>query len=139
MLPGQRVPTSTQNGPRHPASLILRAENNARSAASFPHRCREGSCSQTKTRRIAPPRSNRMRCREGSLLLLFLMLLAAERLELGEHGVDVEVVARPLGRLEFVLLGGLGGRQQGRSAIGGMDRLLLGRARHLEIELDLRA
>src|SRR6202022_3862858 len=66
--------------------------------------------------------------------LFLLRLLAADRLQLGEHGVDVEVVALLLGRLEFRLLaGGLGGRQQGGAAVGGVGRLLLGRALHLEI------
>src|SRR5215475_10743142 len=63
---------------------------------------------QTKTRRIAPPRSNHVQ-RKTEGLFLFL-LLAAQRLQLGEHGVDIEVVARFLRRLEFRLLpGGLGG------------------------------
>src|SRR5271168_5173485 len=72
--------------------------------------------------------------------LLLLLLLAANGLQLGEYRVDVEVLALLFGRLEFRLLaGGLGRRQQGRAAVGGIDRLLLGRALHLEIELDLRA
>ncbi len=70
--------------------------------------------------------------------LLFVVLLAADGLELGEHGVDIEVVAVPFGGLVVVFLaGGLGGRQQGGAAIGGRDRLFLSRALHLEIELDL--
>src|ERR1700680_2248585 len=72
--------------------------------------------------------------------LLVVLLLAADGLQLGEHGVDVEVVALLLGWLEFrFLAGGFGGRQQSGAAIGGVDRLLLGSALHLEVELDLRA
>src|SRR5579872_5088979 len=73
--------------------------------------------------------------------LLLIRLLAADVLELGEHGVDVEVVAAPLGGgLQLRLLaGGLGGRQQRRAAMGDVGRLFLRRALNLEIELDLRA
>src|SRR6266853_5331036 len=72
--------------------------------------------------------------------LLLVRLLAADVLQLGEYGVDIEVVALLFGWLEFRLLaGGLGGRQQGGAAVGRVDRLLLGRALHLEVELDLRA
>src|SRR3984893_173000 len=75
-----------------------------------------------------------------SVVLFLLRLLAADRFQLGEHGVDVEVVALLFGRLEFRLLaGGLGSRQQRGAAVGGVGRLLLGGALHLEIELDLRA
>src|SRR3954469_5916559 len=73
------------------------------------------------------------------LLLLLVLLLAAERLQLGEYGIDVEIVAGPLRGFVLVLLGGFGGRQQSGAAIGRVDRLFLGRARDLEIELDLRA
>src|SRR5467141_2500249 len=72
--------------------------------------------------------------------LLLVRLLAADVLQLGEYGIDIEVVALFFGRLEFRLLaGGLGGRQQGGAAVGGVGRLLLGGALDLEIELDLRA
>src|SRR5580698_4163044 len=72
---------------------------------------------------------------------LFLVgLLAADGLELGEHGIDVEIVALFLRRLELRLLaGGLGGRQQRRATMADVGRLLLGRALHLEVEFDLRA
>src|SRR5690348_14127099 len=88
-----------------------------------------------RTRWLCPP----YRC-GPPLLLVFVDLLAADGLQLGEHGIDVEVVALPLGGLELRLLaGGLGGRQQRGAAILGIDRLFLGGALDLEIELDLRA
>src|SRR5581483_5044935 len=66
--------------------------------------------------------------------LLLLRLLPADRLQLGEHGIDIEIVAALAGLLVRrlrLLLGGLGGRQQGGAAILLVDRLLLGRALHL--------
>ena len=51
--------------------------------------------------------------RTGAGVLLLLRLLAADRLQLGEHGIDIEIVAAFLGVLHLGLLfGGLGGRQQ---------------------------
>src|SRR3978361_1515782 len=77
---------------------------------------------------------------ESPRVLLLVGLLAADGLQLSEHRIDVEVVALLFARLEFRLLaGGLRGRQQGGAAIGGVRRLLLGRALYLEVELDLRA
>src|SRR3984885_4680043 len=76
----------------------------------------------------------------GLPISFVVLLLAADGLQLGEHGIDIEIVALLLGGLEFRLLaGGFGGRQQGGATIGGVGRLLLGGALHLEIELDLRA
>src|SRR6201996_8516745 len=76
----------------------------------------------------------------GLLLVVFWLAAAADGLQLGEHGVDIEVVALFLAGLEFrILAGGLGGRQQGGAAIGGLQRLFLRGALHLEIEFDLRA
>src|SRR5258708_28530975 len=60
-------------------------------------------------------------------LLVVVLLLAADGLQLGEHGVDVEIVALLFAGFEFRLfLGGLGGRQQGGAAVGRGDRLFLG-------------
>src|ERR1700761_1640871 len=75
------------------------------------------------------------------VLLVVLVLLAADRLQLGEHGIDIEVVALlAVGGLVLRLLaGGFRGRQQRGAAILGVDRLFLGGALYLEIELDLRA
>src|SRR5262249_15533850 len=70
-----------------------------------------------------------------------LFVLAAELLEFGEDGIDIEFV----GRL-FVLLGlglaangGLRGGQERRALRLGLGRLLLGGALNLEVEVDLRA
>src|ERR1700732_20556 len=63
----------------------------------------------------------------NSVVLLLLRLLATDRLQLGEHGVDVEVVALLFGGLEFRLLaGGLGSRQQRGAAVGGVGGLHAG-------------
>src|SRR5262249_12391077 len=69
-----------------------------------------------------------------------LFALAAELFELGEHGVDVELVGRLLlFGFGFAANGGLRRGQQ-RGALGlGVDRLFLGGAVNLEIEIDLRA
>src|SRR6202035_5976076 len=57
----------------------------------------------------------------SSPVLLLVRLLAANRLQLGEHRVDVEIVALFLGGLELrFLAGGLGSRQQGGAAVGGI-------------------
>src|SRR3984957_6300880 len=49
---------------------------------------------------------------------LLIRLLAADRLQLGEYRVNVEIVALFFGLDEFRLLaGGLGGRQQRRAAV----------------------
>src|SRR5216684_2039397 len=73
-----------------------------------------------------------------SFALLLVRLLAADVLQLGEYGIDIEIVALLFGWLEFRLLaGGLGGRQQGGAAVGRVGRLLLGRTLHLEVEFDL--
>src|SRR4051794_6002576 len=85
--------------------------------------------SHKKKRRVSPPRLHSMTTEGEGLLLLLVLLLAAERLQLGEHGIDVEIVAGPLRGFVLVLLGGFGGRQQGGAAIGRVDRLFLGRAR----------
>src|SRR5260370_38640656 len=78
--------------------------------------------------------------RPYSARLLLVRLLAADGLQLGEHGIDVEIVALFLARLEFRLLaGGLRGRQQVRAAVGGVGRLLLGRQLHLQVVLELPA
>src|ERR1700733_12867465 len=60
--------------------------------------------------------------------LLLLVLLAPDRLQLGEHRVDIEVVALLFGRLEFRLLarGSLRRRQQRGAAVGLVGRLFLG-------------
>src|SRR5258708_29615202 len=72
--------------------------------------------------------------------LLLVRLLAANRLELRKHRIDVEIVALFFGWFELrLLLGGLRGRQQRGAAIGGVGRLLPCRALHLGVELDLRA
>src|SRR6266481_4143465 len=70
-----------------------------------------------------------------------LFALAAELLELGEHGVDIELVARRLLLLGFGFAtnGGLRrGEKRGALSLD-VDRLLLGGAVNLEIEIDLRA
>src|SRR6516164_8774390 len=69
-----------------------------------------------------------------------LLGLAAELLELGEHGVDVELVGRLLLLgLGLAANGGLGrGEERGALSLD-VDGLLLGGAVHLEIEIDLRA
>src|SRR5579863_5436094 len=70
--------------------------------------------------------------------LFLVRLLAADGLELGEDGIDVEVVALFFRRLILRLLaGGFGGRQQRRATMADVGRLLLGRALHLEVEFDL--
>src|SRR5579863_9131987 len=82
----------------------------------------------------------RRNCGRWKNLLVVVRLLAADGLELGEHGVDVEVLALLFGWLELhFLAGGLGGGQQRRAAMPDIDRLFLGRALDLEVELDLRA
>src|SRR5579885_2240999 len=75
--------------------------------------------------------------RRGELLLLFL-LAAAELLELGEHGRDVEIAARLLlgfrgggGFLGLLARGGLRRRQQRRAGLD-RGRLLLVGTLHLE-------
>src|SRR3974390_1473385 len=83
------------------------------------------------------PRSARAARAVRSDLLLF-GLLAADGLQLGEHGIDIEVVAVLFGNLDFGLLArGLRRRQERGTAVRRVDRLLLGRALHLEIEFDL--
>ena len=78
----------------------------------------------------------------GKLLLAFLLALAAELLELGEHCADVEIafrlglLLRGGGGLRLLLRGGLGRRQQGRAGVYGRRLLLVG-AVDLEVESDL--
>src|SRR6185437_13081138 len=78
----------------------------------------------------------------GRLFVLVAVVLAAELLELGENGADVEFAGLFLslggGHLGFPLGGGLGGRQQRRAGIG-RRRLFLVGALHFEVEIDLRA
>src|SRR5271167_2916130 len=70
------------------------------------------------------------------------LALAAQLLELGEHGFDVELF-RFLRDSRFLRLRlrrrGDGGGKQRRSLRLDRNRLLLGRALHLEVEVDLRA
>src|SRR5450432_2606531 len=70
-----------------------------------------------------------------------LLALAADLLELGEHRIDIELLAGHfLLRLRLVARhGGLGGRQQSRALGLDIVWLLLGGAVHLEVEVDLRA
>src|SRR6185436_9398104 len=76
------------------------------------------ACLKRRARRVALPRPISSTNRE-ILLLLVVLLLAADGLQLGEHGVDVEVVFLLFARLEFRLLpGGLGGRKQRGAAVG---------------------
>src|SRR3982750_2745006 len=64
-----------------------------------------------------------------SLLVLILLLAAADGLQFGEHGAAVGIVALLFGRLEFgVLACGLRRRKQRGAAILLIGRLLLGRA-----------
>src|SRR5262249_7707209 len=74
--------------------------------------------------------------------LLLVRTLAADLLELGEHSIDIELIARLLLLLRLGLArpdGGLRGGQQ-RSALGrGIDRLLLGGPMASEIEVAWRA
>src|SRR5258708_19386781 len=70
--------------------------------------------------------------------------LAAELLELGEYGFDVEVVAGLLGGrrggLGLLLRRRGGGRRQQRRALRlGRHRPLLGRPLPFDVQLDLRA
>ena len=71
----------------------------------------------------------------------YLLVLAAELLELGEHRLDVEIVGFLLGRglRLFLRRGGHGSRQQRRALRLDRRRLLLGGALHFEVEIDLRA
>src|SRR5665647_3880057 len=76
-------------------------------------------------------------------LLVVLLALAAELLELGEHGADVEIAARFLLGLRcsdfrFLARGGFGGRQQGGAGID-RQRLFLVGAVDLDIQVGLRA
>src|SRR5258705_7548059 len=70
-----------------------------------------------------------------------LLALAADLLELGEHGLHVELLVRlldVLGLLVHRLGGGHLGRKQ-RDPMIGLRRLFLGGAMNLEVEVDLRA
>jgi len=93
---------------------------------------------QTKTRQVAPPRSKISQPETRNLYSSSSCFFPPIVFSFREHRIDVEVVALLFGRLEFrLLLGGLGGRQQGGATVGGGDRFFLGGALHLEIELDL--
>src|SRR6185295_14093637 len=82
-------------------------------------------------------------CRSPRTSGLLLFALAADLLELGEHGLDAQLIAGLLGALlgfRLRLRGSRrdgGGQQRGAARFG--DRLLLGGALHLEVEIDLRA
>src|SRR5665213_4047902 len=81
----------------------------------------------------------------GEKLLVFLLGLAAELLELGEYGGNIEVAAAGLvfgfgsgrGDFRFLARGGFRGGQQSRSGVG-RRRLILVGAVDLEIEVGLR-
>ena len=76
-----------------------------------------------KTRQVAPPRLKISQPEMRKTLLVVFHLLAADGLQLGEHRVDVEILALLFRRLEFrFLAGGLGRRQQGCATLGGVDR-----------------
>src|SRR3984893_11660103 len=78
--------------------------------------------------------------RRADAPLFLVLLLDADGPQLRELRIDIELVALLFGRLVFrPLPGGFGGRQQRGAAVGGVGRLLLGGALHLEVELDLRA
>src|ERR1700739_4081149 len=112
----------TTNARDYGARLKAGTTRDAHWGGSCPGMTRRGRAARKQkrgglTRRV----SNLSRHRRENLLLV--RLLAADGLQLGEHGVDIEVVALLFGRLEFRLLaGGLGGRQQSGAAIGGIDR-----------------
>src|SRR6478752_1034077 len=76
----------------------------------------------------------------GLFVLALVLALAADLLELGKHRLHVEFTGRLLGsrRLRLRLCRGHFGWQQ-RHALLGRRRLLLGGARDLEIEINLRA
>src|SRR4051812_8198063 len=78
---------------------------------------------------------------EGRQSLLFALgPLAAKLLELGEHALDVELFLLARFRLRrYRSVRGGRSRKQRRSPVDlGLDRLLLGGALDLEVEIDLR-
>ncbi|MGY4599084.1 hypothetical protein ACVWXL_006830 [Bradyrhizobium sp. GM22.5] len=112
---GPRRPAQFRDHPRRPPPARPRrthAEPSGPAIKAALRRCArndevaEASCVRLKTRRVSPPRLHSMTTEVEGLLLLLVLLLAAERLQLGEHSIDVEIVAGPLRGFVLVLLGG---------------------------------
>src|SRR5215470_470918 len=79
----------------------------------------------------------------GGRSLAFFVAFAAELLELGKYGADVEFAGlffgfRSGGHLGLLARGGFGGREKCRTSVRRRGLLLVG-ARDFEIEIDLRS